>query len=301
MAAAEPPLGRGAHHYLVDHGGCGMSGERERDVGRRVHDALLRVLTSAERRRALSRQGDGAPGAGVDAVLSQADPERLGRLARFMARHFYRERIVRLFAASRALARQRGVDPLAVLDTPAFDAVLASAELGSLATAERVAGLVEQRLEAPLSALAYGRDLLIYEGALFRAEAGARRWRETTADAAVPVASPHARVCALDWDVTRLVIAVRRGERELPEPTRAPTRLLVALGKSGRVTTVRCPEGVERILGALDGARTPADVARVAGLSEPDADQALRQLTEIGAVEWRSATGEASPGHRRPH
>jgi hypothetical protein len=275
-----------------------MSGDSGHGVGRRVHDALLRALISAERRRALARRDPdaGVPEAAVEeTVLRQIDPERLGRLARFMARHFYRERIVRLFAASRTLARRRGVDPLSVLDTPAFDGVLAGAELGSLATAERVAALVEQCLAEPLSGLAYGRDLLAYEGALFRAEAGARRWRETPTEAAVPVASPHARVCALDWDVIQLVSAVRRGDGALPEPARAPARVLVALGKSGRVTTVRCPDGVERLLGALDGARTTAEVARVAGVGEADAAQALRQLTEIGAVEWRPRTAKAGP------
>lgn len=96
-------------------------------TGRSLHDALLRVLTSAELRRGLGVPGDGALavtlGSEEAAVLRAADPERLGRLARFMGRHFYRERIVRLFAAGRALARRRGEDPLGLLRTPAFDAL----------------------------------------------------------------------------------------------------------------------------------------------------------------------------------
>jgi hypothetical protein len=267
-----------------------VRGDSGRDVGRRVHDALLRALISAERRRALARPAaaGGEPGLPVEeAVLRGADPERLGRLARFMARHFYRERIVRLFAASRALARRRGVDPLVVLDTPAFDGLLAVAEVGSTPTAERVAALVEATLQEPLAGLPYGCDLLAYEGALFRAEAGARRWRGTGRAGELPVRSAHARVCPLDWDVTGLVAAVRRGDAELPQPSRVPTRLLVALGDSGRVTTVRCPEAVERLLAALDGARTVAEAAQAAGVGEPDAARVLRQLTDVGAVEWR--------------
>ncbi|MBI4011999.1 MAG: hypothetical protein HY359_06825, partial [Candidatus Rokubacteria bacterium] len=86
-------------------------------TGRTLHDALLRVLTSADRRRRL-RAGESAPGVGPEeaAVLRAADGDRLLRLARFMGRHFYRERIVRLFAASRVLARRRGADPLAVIE-----------------------------------------------------------------------------------------------------------------------------------------------------------------------------------------
>ena len=255
-------------------------------TGRSVHDALLRALTSAAVRRRLAPAGHGGLATEEAAVLRGADPERLRRLARFMARHFYRDRIVRLFAASRTLARDRGVDPLGVLDTPAFDALLEAAELGSTATAEQAAALVEAALRPPLAAVPYGRDLVVYEGALFRAEAGPRRWHQTASLREVPVRSAHARLAVLEWDVTALVAAVRRGDARLPEPPGAPTRLLVALGPSGRVTTVRCPEAVERLLGALDGVRSVAEAAEAVGLGESDATRVLRQLTEVGAVEW---------------
>lgn len=258
--------------------------------GRSVHDALLRVLTSAELRRRLWRGEAGeALGSEETAVLAAADPDRLARLARFMTRHFYRERIVRLFAGSRALARQRGRDPLAILDTPAFDRVLDEAEVGSAVTADAVAGLVETSLAGPLGDLPWGRDLLTYEGTLFRAEAGPRRWRDTAPEGPTPIRSAHARLCALAWDVTGLVAAVRRGDASLPDPVPRPTRLLVALGPGGRVTTVRCPEPVERLLGALDGARSVAEAAAAARVPEADAARVLRQLAEVGAVEWRAA------------
>jgi hypothetical protein len=258
-------------------------------TGRSLHDALLRALTSADLRQRLRTRDDAAVVAALGgdeaAVLRQADPGRLDRLARFMARHFYRERIVRLFAASRQLARRRDVDPLAILGTEAFGSVLDTAELGSPGTAARVAGLVEAALREPLAAFPYGRDVVAYEGALFRAEAGPRRWRETGPDGGAPRRSAHARICALDWDVTGLVAAVRRGDAVLPEPARTPTRLLVALGPSGRVTTVRCPEPVERLLGMLDGARSVAEAAAAVGISEPEAARVLRQLAEVGAVD----------------
>jgi hypothetical protein len=256
--------------------------------GRAVHDALLRALTSADLRRRL-HDGEGGPlGAEEAAVLRAADGDRLARLARFMGRHFYRERIVRLFAASRVLARRRGLDPLGVIDDPAFDALLDAAEVGSAETAERVAALVETALAAALGGVTYGRDLMTYEGALFRAEAGPRRWRATGGGTgAMPARSAHARICALDWDVTGLVAAVRRGDASLPEPARAPTRLLIALAPSGRVTTVRCPEPVERLLVALDGTRSAAEAAAVAGVADADAARLLGQLAEVGAVEWR--------------
>jgi hypothetical protein len=267
-------------------------------TGRSLHDALLRALTSAELRRRLA-SGD-ATAAGVlggqeAAVLRAADADRLARLARFMGRHFYRERIVRLFAASRRLARARGGDPLRVLDGSAFATVLDAAEVGSAATAEHVAGLVEGDLRVVLGALPYAADLIVYEGALFRVEAGPRRWggRADGSAPASPARSPQARLCAVEWDVTGLVAAVRRGDATLPEPVRGQTRLLLALGPSGRVTTVRCPDALARLLAALDGVRSVAEAARVAGVSEADAARTLRQLARLGAVEW--APGADAP------
>jgi hypothetical protein len=260
-------------------------------TGRSLHDALLRVLTSAARRDGLA--GPDGPVAGLgpeeSAALRAADRDRLRRLARFMGRHFYRERIVRLFAASRALARRRGRDPLRVLDDPAFARLLDEAELGSGPTADRVARMVEDECRGALAGLAYAADLVAYEGALFRAEAGPRRWRPADdGGAGVPVRSPHARICALGWDVTGLVGAVRRGDASLPEPAPAPTRLLLGLGPGGQVTTVRCPEAVERLLDALDGVRSPEEAAAAAGLAAGDASGLLRQLAAVGAVEWRA-------------
>ena len=260
-------------------------------TGRSLHDALLRALASADVRGRLAR-GDaaGVLGGSEAAVLGAADADRLARLARFMGRHFYRERIVRLFAASRMLARARGTDPLALLADPAFAAILDRAELGSAATAERVGSLVEGALRDVLAPLPYGGDLLAYEGALFRVEASPRQWRDPARGGAPgrPARSPHARVCSIEWDVMVLVAAVRRGDSTLPEPVRGQTRLLLALGPSGRVTTVRCPDALARLLEALDGVRSVAEAAAAAGVPEADAAQTLRQLVGLGAVEWPS-------------
>jgi hypothetical protein len=264
-------------------------------TGRSLHDALLRALTSARLRQRLAAGDDDAVPAEEAGILRAADGDRLARLARFMGRHFYRERIVRLFAASRALARARRIDPLRVLESPAFAALLDRAELGSAVTADGVARLVEADLGGALAALPYAADLIAYEGAFFRAEAGPRRWRET-ADGADghPIRSVHARVCVFAWDVTGLVAAVRRGDATLPDPPPLATRLLVSLSPSGRVTTLRCPEPVERLLSALDGTRSPAEAAAAAGVAEADATRVLRQLVDVGAVEWR-VPGATSP------
>lgn len=260
-------------------------------TGRSLHDALLRALTDGELRRRLL---DGDPtvadalGEAETAVLKRANPERLRRLARFMARHFYRERIVRLFRYSRTLALAKGRDSSVVLESTAFSSLLDSAVLGSPATASAVAQLVEARLLADLSDRPYGAALVGYEGAMFRAEAGPRRWHAPAgARDGIPVRAAHARIIELDWNLTPLIAALRSGASSPPEPVREPTRLLVALSPRGRVTSVRCPDAVLRLLEALDGHTRPAEAARGAGLREGEASALLAKLAEIGAVEWQ--------------
>lgn len=265
--------------------------------GRSLHDALLRALTDAELRRRLTEGGSTVTaelGSQEAETLKRADPERLRRLARFMARHFYRERIVRLFRYSRALCLTRGRDPLVLLDSAEFGSVLDSAILGSPATAEAVAELVEARLLADLDDRPYASALVRYEGTLFRVEAGPRRWHApATSGDGISVRSPHARIIDLDWNLTPLITALRAGASSLPEPVREPTRLLVALSPRGRVTSVRCPDPILRLLDALDGRRGVAEAASVAGLSEAEAAKLVERLAEIGAVEWWPLAGVA--------
>jgi len=260
-------------------------------TGRSLHDALLRVLTDGELRRRLL-DGDptvaGTRGGEEAETLKRADPERLRRLARFMARHFYRERIVRLFRNSRALALSEGRDPLTVLESATFGALLDSAVLGSPATAVAVARLVEARLSSDLVGRPYAADLIHYEGIMFRVEAGPRRWQASAAPQdGIPVRSPHARIIELDWNLIPLITALRSGAATPPDPPHEQTRLLVALSPRGRVTAVRCHEVASRLLDALDGRKRPAEVASAAGLGEAEATALLKRLTEIGAVEWQ--------------
>lgn len=258
-------------------------------TGRSLHDALLRVLTDGELRRRLL-DGDSGVGQvlGVDeaAMLARSDRERLRHMARFMARHFYRERIVRLFRYGRALAREAGRDPLDVLGSAAFRDLLESVVLGSEASADAVARLVEGELLQALS-VPFARDLVRYEGTLFRVEAGPRQWSEGGGrQHGLPVKSARARILELEWDVTALFPALRRGDPVTALPAREPTRLLVALSPRGRVHSVRCPGALLRFLGALDGKRRAAEAGAAAGV-EGDLRHLLDQLTDLGAIEWR--------------
>ena len=79
---------------------------------RALQDAVIRALADAPYRASPEWRG-----------LALADPTRLERFARFLARHFYHERLVHFFKYSRALARVTGRRPEAVLTSAGFDAL----------------------------------------------------------------------------------------------------------------------------------------------------------------------------------
>src|SRR5712692_1874288 len=91
--------------------------ERRPDPGRAVNDRALQddvicALADAPYRASAEWRG-----------RELADGGRVERFARFLARHFYHERIVHFFKYSRALARVTARWPEAVLRQPGFDAL----------------------------------------------------------------------------------------------------------------------------------------------------------------------------------
>src|SRR5205823_7735086 len=136
---------------------------------------LRRLLALAQRRRSVPERGADQAGAVSDRALQDhviraladapyrastewhrralADPERVERYARFLARHFYYERIVHFFKYSRALARVTGRAPEAILKGPAFDALLPTLVLGSRETAAAVGRLVTAYVAAGPTAI----------------------------------------------------------------------------------------------------------------------------------------------------
>ncbi|MGH7151502.1 MAG: hypothetical protein ACREIU_12430 [Planctomycetota bacterium] len=258
--------------------------------GRALHDALLRVLADAPLRRAVL-EGRAPPEPGVGPaeaeVLRRVDRDRLERMARFMGRHFYRERIVRLFSGTRALAPKTGRDPLSVLEGPSFRETLAGARLGSPESADAVARLVEEALSREdggrLGELPYWSDLVLYEGTLFRAEAAPRTWSSIREPSPRPRRSPWLRIAELGWDIPAVLPAVLRGG-EVPVSARTPTRLFFSTSPNGKVNVARCPEALRGLLEALDGRRTPEELAPSLGVDRGALETTLSRLRDLGAV-----------------
>jgi len=259
---------------------------------RALHDLVIRALADAPFRRSAEwRQ------------RALADPERVERFARFLARHFYFERIVHFFKYSTALARLTGRRPDAVLGQPAFDALHPSLILGSQDSARAVAGLVvaHVRSGAPSPPIPYHDDLLHYEEAMMVVEAGPRVWRETGNPKGLPAgrgkretrAAPQTvegtELLDLAYDLPAVLPKLLQPFTTVPDAPVRPVRLIVARSRHGRVAVAKATDAIVSIMDLADGRKTLDDLARDAGLRPAELQATLQGLTELGAV--RFSTG----------
>lgn len=251
---------------------------------RATQDQLIRALADAPYRASPEWR-----------ARALADPERVERYARFLARHFYHERIVHFFKYSRALARVTGRHPEAVLQSPQFDALLSTAVLGSRDTARAVARLVATTVSTTMAKIPYLRDLLEYEQAMMIVEAGARVWRETAdsglgiQDSKVPETVEGTVLLGLDYDLPVVLPQLLKPWTDLPQAPAQPVKLLIARSKHGRVAVARTSEAVANIVQLADGRKTLEDIAREAGLRPAELEATVQGLVELGAV--RFSTG----------
>ena len=253
---------------------------------RAVQDALIRALADAPfrdsaawRRRRL------------------ADADRLDRFARFLARHYYYERLVHFFRYSRALARVTGRAPEAVLAGTGFDQLLPTIVLGSSASAVAVSALAADYLRgAKVTAIPYHEDLLRYEQAMMVVESGTRVWRDSAvkqedppATRSVPLKVEGTQLLALDHDLPLILPLLLQDWTVVPEAPTRPTTVLIARSPRGRVSVARTSAAIATVLERADGRTSLGDLARAAGLPPRELEATIEGLVEIGAV--RFSTG----------
>jgi len=229
-----------------------------------------------------------------------AEPARVEKFARFLARHFYYERIVHFFKYSAALAPATVRRPEAILASAAFNDLLSRLTLGSRESAEQVSELVlayvgtsEAKAKIP-----YIDDLLKYEQAMMVAESGPRVWRDTAEPR--PGGGPDAHAGAkqrevfelgrgtnlldLQYDITAVLPAILKFSGEVPEATQTPIRLLVARSPHGRVIVAHSTGAMEALLQLADGQRSFDEMVKTSGLDEAELRDTLDGLTEWGAL-----------------
>ena len=225
-----------------------------------------------------------------------ADPDRLERYARFLARHFYYERIVHFFKYSRALARVTGRPPEVVLKTAAFDGLFPTLVLGSRETAAAVARLVTTHVAASRAPVPFLADLLRYEEAMMVVEAGPRVWRDgpATEGAGSGERYPPEKVegtvlLELAFDLPAVLPKLLQPWTDVPQAPQRVTKLLVARSPHGRVAVAKSDAGAAAVIELADGKRTLEELAQDAGLQLAELRQTLQGLVDLGAV--RFSTG----------
>ena len=256
-------------------------------TGRSLHDTLLRVLSYGPLRAQLL-DTDAAAAITSDEwdILRRVPKEHLRNMAGFLARHYYAERIARLFRHIRRLALQTGRDPLSVLDSPKARIVLDRAVLGSSDTAEELASLLDTFLLEDAADIQkrfpYWQDLVRYQATMFRLEG--LRSKERATDH--PCRSASAKIVQFKWDIPAIIANLQSPNDRLPTAAHGPSILLIASSPSRQVISMRCTPNVQRLFEAADGTRTVEDLGLAAGSSVQQTEHVLKQMKEIGAIQW---------------
>jgi hypothetical protein len=263
-------------------------------TGRSLHDTLLLVLSHGPLRAQLFDTDGKPPTFDVDEwqILKRVPKDSLRNMARFLTRHYYGERIVRLFRHIRRLASQTGRDPLLILDTPRVRAVLDQAVLGSPDTADEMASLIKTFLLVDAAEIQkrfpYWQDLVHYQSTMFGVEARRGKGSGT----GLPCRSPSGNVVQFEWDLPAILPDLASLNDQQATRLHRPSRMLIASSADRHVTSVRCTLHVQRLLEAADGTRTVEELGIMADLSVRQTEQALEHMKQIGAIQWQAEVTE---------
>jgi hypothetical protein len=251
-----------------------------------VQDRVIRALADARYRASPAWQ-----------AYRLADPDLVERYARFLARHFYYERIVQFFKYSRSLARVTGRLPEAILKGDGFDVLFPSVVLGSRETAQAVVRLVVAHVAATRVPIPYLPDLLRYEEAMMLVEAGPRVWRDGgptegagSGERYAPAKVEGTVLLDLRYDLPAVLPKLLEAWTEVPRAPERPTQLLVARSPHGRVAVAKSDAGIAAVVRLADGTRTLERLAAGAGLPVATVEATLQGLVELGAVRFASGS-----------
>jgi hypothetical protein len=220
------------------------------------------------------------------------DGDRVERFSRFLARHFYYERVAHFFKYSRALARVSGRRPEDVVRGEGFEEILPGVVLGSRETASQVGKLVvEDQLRSDHADIPYFEDLLRYQEAMMVVESGPRDWNgavEPTAplDQVLAQLAEGTTLLELDHDLPAVLPSLLAPWKEPPTAPRQPTALVVARSPQARVSVVKGSAALVGVLKEVDRPRSTRELAARLGLEPYALGALLQDLAGIGAVRF---------------
>lgn len=242
-----------------------MGDARSTKSDRDLQDALITYLADANVRR--------AP-AGL-LPLSPEHAQRAGRFARFLARRYYRDRLARSFRYSRRF----GAAAETLADTPVFNTFLDDCVLGSVASAERVAGLAVNHVNRFPAPGPWWNDLLQYERLFFLQAATT----ENDVPAASSRPSPSARCHRFSWNLPELLLCLKSGVAMSAE-LRHEVTLLFSRAASGRIYVVEVDEATAAIFRAASARLSAEQITETTSLPAATVQQALTALAQVGAL-----------------
>jgi hypothetical protein len=237
---------------------------------RALQDELIRYLSDARLRAAPPKT----------LKLSGDEAEKAQRFARFLARRYYRDRLIRSFRYSRRFANRAGRRAEEVCELPECESFLDDCVLGSLDSARRAGEMAGAHLAPGRSLFPWWSDLTAYQSAHLlqtatteRAQPGAHYQR-----------APSATCIRFDWALPEMLALLRRGENPGEEFRRGAT-LLFSRTHMGKIFVVELDKNTAAVFGATDGSCALEQIAERAGVTHKQAEEALQSLGEVGAVE----------------
>jgi hypothetical protein len=232
---------------------------------RDLQDEVIRYLTDAR----LRSHPDGG------GLITQSEAQRAQRFSRFLARRYYRDRLSRGFRYARLLS---SFAPEQLTESPAFDSILESCILGSLATALTVAELALSQLRS-LRSDAWWSELLEYERAFFLQLATS----ESVVRNAFPQKQSATVLRTFSMPVPELLRRIKNHEDLASLPAGAAT-LLFSRTPHGRVYVAEVDVITAKAFQAVDGQKQQREIALACQSDDEEIHRTLDALSQIGSI-----------------
>lgn len=234
---------------------------------RALHDRVINYLTDASQRSTIN----------VADFLDEFEAERAGRFSRFLARRYYRDRLIRGFRYSPVVVP--GVAAERLVESTQFDCILDTCVLGSFTTAQRVgdlavAQLLEEQCDKP-----WWTELLEYERAFFLQLATSG----TLVRSELPQKNVSTIARRFSFAMTDLIGAIK-SHQSLDRVFEGELTLLFSRNGHGRICVVDVDPITYVVFEAVDGHRTEEEIAQLCGISPEENRRILGSLSDIGSI-----------------